>query len=120
VVRLLRPSCPTHAHRSAGHRDRDRAELSGPAWLATRWRELLPLRRLRATGARWVAVDKTLARRGVLAQCARHGIGAMVWTVDEPALVDRFLVDPRVDVLVTNRPAYAVQRRARLAAGPHR
>jgi hypothetical protein len=44
----------------------------------------------------------------------------MVWTVDEPALVDRFLVDPRVDVLVTNRPAYAVQRRARLAAGPHR
>jgi glycerophosphoryl diester phosphodiesterase len=38
----------------------------------------------------------------------------MVWTVDETALIDRFLTDPRVDVLVTNRPRHAVRRRAQL------
>ncbi len=77
----------------------------------TRHSELFPLRRIRACGARWVAVHKVLALCGVLAQCARHGIGAMVWTVDEDSLIDRFLQDPRIDVLVTNRPAYTLQRR---------
>jgi glycerophosphoryl diester phosphodiesterase len=93
---------------------RGRAEIPPGALLRTRLAELLPLRRIRATGATWVAVDKTLARYGVLAQCARYGIGAMVWTVDETALIDRFLSDPRVDVLVTNRPRHAVRRRAQL------
>ncbi|MGH3681809.1 MAG: glycerophosphodiester phosphodiesterase family protein [Natronosporangium sp.] len=94
---------------------RGRAEVPPGRLLDTRLRELFPLRRVRATGAGWVAVDKTLARYGVLAQCARHGIGAMVWTVDETALIDRFLADPRVRVLVTNRPGYALRRRDRLA-----
>lgn len=93
---------------------RGRDEIPRGRLVRTRLRELLPLRRVRATGARWVAVDKTLARYGVLAQCARHGIGAMVWTVDETGMIDRFLADPRVDVLVTNRPRHAVERRARL------
>lgn len=97
---------------------RGRAEIARGRLVHTRLRELLPLRRVRATGARWVAVDQTLARSGVLAQCARHGIGAMVWTVDETRMIDRFLADPRVAVLVTNRPRYAVQRRARLRPGP--
>jgi glycerophosphoryl diester phosphodiesterase len=74
-------------------------------------RDLLPLRRIRRCGAGWVAVNKVLARRGVLRQCARHGIGAMVWTVDEDLLIDRFLRDPRVDVIITNRPADVVARR---------
>lgn len=97
---------------------RGRADVPPGRLLHTRLRELFPLRRVRATGAQWVAVDKTLARYGVLAQCARHGIGAMVWTVDEPELIDRFLADPRVRVLVTNRPGYAVARRARIAPPP--
>lgn len=95
---------------------RGREEI--PAWKlpTTRLRELLPLRRIRACGAKWVAVNKKLARRGVLRQCARHGIGAMVWTVDEAELIDHFLADDRVDVLVTNRPRFAVERRRQLQA----
>lgn len=93
-----------------------RAQAEVPFWEfpAVRLRELFPLRRIRACGADWVAVDKTLARCGVLRQCARHGIGAMVWTVDDPALLDRFLADPRVDVVITNRPRFALARRRRL------
>ncbi|HEY8471596.1 MAG TPA: glycerophosphodiester phosphodiesterase family protein [Natronosporangium sp.] len=94
---------------------RGRAELSAWQLPFTRLRELLPLRRIRACGAQWVAVDKNVARRGVLWQCARHGIGAMVWTVDEPELIDRFLTDSRVDVLVTNRPRFALDRRRQLS-----
>jgi glycerophosphoryl diester phosphodiesterase len=62
-----------------------------------------------------VAVHHRLATATVLAACARHGIGAMVWTVNDEPLVDRFLTDPRVSVLVTDRPAFAVRRRAALA-----
>jgi glycerophosphoryl diester phosphodiesterase len=97
---------------------RSRAEIRRLALASTRFHELYPVRRVRACGARWVAVDKTLARYGVLRACARHGIGVMVWTVDEPALIDRFLTDPRVDVLVTNRPVYAIGRRTRLRGQP--
>jgi glycerophosphoryl diester phosphodiesterase len=84
--------------------------------LATRAGELFPVRRVRDCGAAWVAVNKALAHRGVLRQCARHGIGAMVWTVDDQRRIDAFLRDPRVDVLVTNRPAFALRRRAALLA----
>jgi hypothetical protein len=40
----------------------------------------------------------------------------MVWTVDADDLIDQFLEDERVDVLITNRPGYAVRRRAALQA----
>ena len=43
------------------------------------------MRRLRACRADWVAVHRRLAAAGVLAQCHRAGIEAMVWTVDEDA-----------------------------------
>ena len=41
----------------------------------------------------------------------------MVWTVDADNLIDRFLADERVNVLITNRPKYAVGRREQLAPG---
>jgi glycerophosphoryl diester phosphodiesterase len=78
---------------------------------ATRLSELLPLRRLRACHADWAAVNHRLARAGVLAQCHRAGIKAMIWTVDEDAEMRRWLADPRVTVLITNRPAAAVALR---------
>jgi glycerophosphoryl diester phosphodiesterase len=95
---------------------RDGADIGRLRRPAVRLSELFPLRRIRACGAQWVAVDKTLARYGVLRQCARNGIGAMVWTVDDDPLIDRFLQDQRVDVLITNRPSFAVRRRATLHA----
>ncbi len=46
----------------------------------------------------------------------------MVWTVEDDREIGHWLADPRVDVLVTNRPEYAVllragQARAGRAAG---
>ena len=93
----------------------DLAELPRSRWAATRFGELRPLRRLRACRADWVALNHRLAGAGVLAQCHRAGLKTMVWTVDEDAGIRRWLSDPRVAVLITNRPADAVALRAALA-----
>ena len=74
-------------------------------------RDLFPLRRLRACGADWVAINHRLARLGVLDRCARHGFPAMIWTVNAESLMRRFLADPRVAVLITDRPEQAARLR---------
>ena len=86
-------------------------EVPRAAWAATRLSELFPMRRLRACRADWVAVHRRLAASGVLARCHRAGITAMIWTVDEDAEIRRWLADPRVAVLITNRPGDAVALR---------
>jgi glycerophosphoryl diester phosphodiesterase len=88
-------------------------------WPALRASELFPLDRIRRCGADWVAVNHQIARLGILGTCQRHGIGVMVWTVDSDRLISSYLADPRVDVLITNRPRRAVQLRAGLG-GPGR
>lgn len=93
---------------------RDLAELPRSRWAATRFGELRPMRRLRACRADWVALNHRLAGAGVLAQCHRAGLKAMIWTVDEDDGIRRWLADPRVTVLITNRPADAVALRASL------
>jgi glycerophosphoryl diester phosphodiesterase len=90
---------------------RDRAQIAPGRLLATRLSELLPLRRVRACGAGGVAVHQRLARSGVLREAARHGLFTMVWTVNEDAPLRSFLADPRVDVLVTDRPRRALALR---------
>jgi glycerophosphoryl diester phosphodiesterase len=95
---------------------RHRREISRAHWLGVRTGELFPLSRIRRCGADWVSVNYRLARLGVLRACQRNGIGAMVWTVDSDALIDRFLADHRVEVLITNRPQHALARRATLSA----
>jgi glycerophosphoryl diester phosphodiesterase len=96
---------------------RDLAEVPQAKRASVRYSELFPLRRIRACRADWVAVNYKLAHWGVLKLCSQHGIGAMVWTVDADNLIDRFLADERVNVLITNRPKYAVGRREQLAPG---
>ena len=93
---------------------RDLDEVPRSRRATTRLSELRPMRRLRACRADWVAVHRRLAAAGVLAQCHRAGIEAMVWTVDEDAEMRRWLTDQRVTVLITNRPADAVALRASL------
>ncbi|MGI8330805.1 glycerophosphodiester phosphodiesterase [Actinomadura scrupuli] len=75
-------------------------------------RDLFPVDRVRACGADWVAMHHRLARLGVLSRCAREGIPAMVWTVNDQPLMRRFLADDRVSVLITDRPGDAVRLRA--------
>jgi glycerophosphoryl diester phosphodiesterase len=77
--------------------------------VAVRRSELFPMRRIRESGADWVAVNYKLARLGVLAQCAKHGIGAMVWTVNDSEMIRNLLADPRVNVLITDKPQEAAQ-----------
>ena len=63
------------------------------------------------SGADWVALNHRLASDKVLNLCRRNGIGVMLWTVNEPALIKRHLADSRVDVLITDRPQYAAYMR---------
>jgi glycerophosphoryl diester phosphodiesterase len=77
----------------------------------TRLSELRPWSRLRACGADWVAVDHRLALAGVVRQCRRRRLKVMVWTVNNDRELRYWLSRPRVDVLVTDRPARAVALR---------
>ena len=90
---------------------RDLKGVPRAGWASTRLSELFPMRRLRACRADWVAMHRRLAAAGVLARCHRAGITAMIWTVDEDAEIRRWLADPRVAVLITNRPGDAVALR---------
>jgi glycerophosphoryl diester phosphodiesterase len=91
-------------------------ELPRSRWAKIRKSEMFPVRRLRECGSDWAAVNYKLARLGVSRICKRNGIGIMVWTVDSDESIDQFLLDPRIGVLITNRPHYAVRRRAELAS----
>jgi glycerophosphoryl diester phosphodiesterase len=111
-VAAIKRSYP--AVRTALSLRRGLGEVIRSQWQRGSSRELLPLARIRACGADWVAVNYRLAEPGVISQCRRSGIGVMVWTVDSDDLIDEFIADPRIDVLVTNRPRYALRRRASL------
>ncbi|QDI67984.1 glycerophosphodiester phosphodiesterase [Streptomyces calvus] len=90
---------------------RNGSDLGRGRLVATRIGELLPMRRVRACGARGVAVHWRLARATVLREAARNRLFSMVWTVNEDAALRGFLDDPRVDVLITDRPRRAVELR---------
>jgi glycerophosphoryl diester phosphodiesterase len=112
-VRAIKTTFPQV--RTALSLGRDLREVAARRWLGVRAGELAPLRRVRRCGADWVAVNHQLARLGVIRACHGAGVGVMVWTVDGDAHVDEFLGDGRVAVLITNRPRFAVGRRAALA-----
>jgi glycerophosphoryl diester phosphodiesterase len=73
--------------------------------------ERWPLRRVRACGADGVAMHHRLARAGALGHVARAGIPAMVWTVNNPALIRRMVHDPRIEILITDHPDIALAAR---------
>jgi glycerophosphoryl diester phosphodiesterase len=93
---------------------RELGVLPTPGRIATRLSEVFPVRRLRACGAHWAALDYRLAHAGVLGRCAAQGIGTMLWTVDRDRPLTRFLADPRVSVVITNRPRRALALRQAL------
>lgn len=85
------------------------------AWatMTERLAELFPGPRLKRSHADFVAAHQQLARIRLLRYCKRRGMAAWVWTVDEPAEIARFMADPRVTTLITNRPDVALGLRAR-------
>jgi glycerophosphoryl diester phosphodiesterase len=89
-------------------------DLEGaPPWryLRVRLSELFPGVRLRRSHADFAAVHQRLAGIRVLDYCAREHMPAWVWTVDDELNIARFMHDPRVAVLITNRPDIALRFR---------
>jgi glycerophosphoryl diester phosphodiesterase len=79
-----------------------------------RWPTSFPFAAVRDSPADWVAMSYRYARPDVLSWCVAGGRRIMVWTVNDDRRLDRFLTDPRVSILVTDRPGYAVRRRRAL------
>jgi glycerophosphoryl diester phosphodiesterase len=73
--------------------------------------ELFPDRRVRACRADFIAANWQLARLTVLTYCAWRHLPAWVWTVDAEKQIARYVRDPRVAVLITNRPDLALRLR---------
>ena len=76
-----------------------------------RWPLSFPLAAVLASGAAWVAMSYRSARPSVLDDCVAAGLQIMVWTVNDDRSLTRFLGDPRVAVVVTDRPEHAVALR---------
>jgi glycerophosphoryl diester phosphodiesterase len=87
-------------------------DLEGwPPWriLGVRLSEVFPSPRLDRSHADFIAMHQQLARLRLLGYAATHGIAAWVWTVDDEVEMKRFLADPRVTALITNRPDVALR-----------
>jgi len=86
-------------------------DLEGtPPWryLRVRLTELFPGVRLRRSHADFAAVHQRLAGIRVLEHCARVHMPGWVWTGYDEVNIARFMHDPRVAVLITNRPDIAL------------
>jgi glycerophosphoryl diester phosphodiesterase len=83
-----------------------------PRYVRVRLSELFPARRLRRCHADFAATNQRLATIWVLDYCARAHMPAWVWTVDDDAGIASFMHDPRVAVLITNRPDVAMRIRS--------
>jgi glycerophosphoryl diester phosphodiesterase len=81
------------------------------AWATVRERlsELFPGPRMKRSQADFVAAHQQLARIRLLRYCARRRMAVWVWTVDREAEIARFMADPRVTTLITNRPDVALR-----------
>jgi glycerophosphoryl diester phosphodiesterase len=81
--------------------------------IATGFRRALTVR-LRASQADCLGLHRRLADATALSKAAAAGVPCVVWTVNAPRAMDRYLVHPAVEGMVTDRPALALHRRARL------
>jgi len=84
------------------------------AWatMTERLAELFPAARLKRSHADFVAAHQQLARLRLLRYCKGKRLPVWVWTVDETQEIERFMRDPRVTTLITNRPEVALRFRA--------
>jgi glycerophosphoryl diester phosphodiesterase len=87
--------------------------------LGVRLNELFPGPRLNRSHADFVAMHQQLARIRLLSYTGARSLPAWVWTVDDEVEMKRFLADPRVTTLITNRPDLALRLRAKNGGGPN-
>jgi glycerophosphoryl diester phosphodiesterase len=90
-------------------------DMSGAQAWATfgeRLAELFPTPRLKRSRADFVAAHQQLARLRLLGYCERKRMDIWVWTVDEEPEIARYMADPRITTLITNRPDIALRFRS--------
>jgi glycerophosphoryl diester phosphodiesterase len=86
----------------------------GPPWryFQVRWGATYPGLRMQRSRADFAAVHQRPARLKVLDYCAGVKMPAWVWTVNAEAEIQSFMRDPRVAVLITDRPDLALRFRS--------
>jgi glycerophosphoryl diester phosphodiesterase len=77
--------------------------------------EFWPLGRLRRCDATGIAAHGFIATAPLRRWCRRHGMTVLVWTIDSASALERWLAEPDVDIVTTNRPLAAAELRDRLA-----
>jgi glycerophosphoryl diester phosphodiesterase len=70
--------------------------------------------RLPATNADCLVLHRRLADTTALARVADAGVPCVIWTVNTPRALDRYLDHDAVEGIITDRPARALERRAQL------
>jgi glycerophosphoryl diester phosphodiesterase len=73
--------------------------------------DLFPGGRLRRTDATLIVCQKDLARGWIARWARRRGLPLLVWTVNHPGELRRWLADPRAWALTTDRPCTALALR---------
>ncbi|HTX11185.1 MAG TPA: glycerophosphodiester phosphodiesterase [Solirubrobacteraceae bacterium] len=86
-------------------------ELKAGLLIATGLRRALTTR-LPATKADTLGLHRRLADASALSKAAGAGVRCVVWTVNGPRALDRYLGHPAVEGVITDRPALALERRA--------
>jgi glycerophosphoryl diester phosphodiesterase len=71
--------------------------------------------RLPAVNADCLVLHRRLADATALSKAAAAGVPCVVWTVNGPRALDRYLGHAAVEGVVTDRPALALERRAQLS-----
>lgn len=87
-------------------------------WPGHRWARRLvwleaafPRTRIRLSRANLVVAHKSIARWSLRSYARRRGLPLLVWTVDEPAELRRWMNDPAVWMVTTNHPDRAFAAR---------
>ncbi len=97
-----------------------RVGLSSSPWShdgrrLARWRSMIaswfPRLRIRFSGANLVVAHKTVARLSLKAYARRRGLPLVVWTVDDPGELSRWMNDADTWLVTTNYPARALAAR---------
>jgi glycerophosphoryl diester phosphodiesterase len=89
-------------------------ELRTGLLIATGFRRALTVR-LPASRADCLGLHRRLADATALSKAAAAGVPCVVWTVNAPRAMDRYLGHSAVEGVVTDRPALALERRSRLS-----
>lgn len=88
-------------------------ELRTGLLVATGFRNAL-MTRLPASNADCLCLHRRLADATALASIQAAGTTCVIWTVNAPRAMDRYLRHPVVEGVITDRPALALERRAHI------